>query len=172
MDDQYRIWSVVRNMRIMNRTDQEGALVEVGVAFIGKRPPQSYEQNRARRYEVAETKLESGLWSVADASGQLAEVRPDDGDMRKESRQLIPVDVLIEVFEGDKVVKSENTVTENISRGGAAVFTSLDVVPGTFVRMSSDRYQATVLAVVRGRRAGAQGITRLHLEFVGGEWPL
>ncbi|HEY6045709.1 MAG TPA: PilZ domain-containing protein [Pyrinomonadaceae bacterium] len=172
MEDQYRVWSVVRNIRIMNRSDQEAALIEVGVAFIGKNPPKSYAQNRARRYEVAQTKLESGLWSVADASGQLSEVRPDDGDMRKESRQLIPVDVLIEVFEGDKVVKSENTVTENISPGGAAVFTSLDVVPGTFVRMSSDRYQAAVLAVVRGRRVGAEGITRLHLEFVGGEWPL
>lgn len=69
-------------------------------------------------------------------------------------------------------MQSENTVTENISRWGAAVFTSLDVVPGAFVKMSSDRYQAAVLAIVRARRTGAEGIMRLHLEFVGSEWPL
>jgi hypothetical protein len=109
---------------------------------------------------------------VADASAQLSEVVPDNDELRKESRQLIPVDVLIEVFKGDKLVKSEYTVTENISRWGGAVFTSLDVVPGTFVKMSSERYAAAVLAVVRARRAGPGGIMRLHLEFVGGEWPL
>jgi hypothetical protein len=48
----------------------------------------------------------------------------------------------------------------------------MDVAPGTFVKMSSERYQTAVLAVVRSRRAGAEGITRLHLEFVGSEWPL
>jgi hypothetical protein len=144
----------------------------VGVAFIGKRPPRTHDQNPALRYEVAQTKLESGLWSVADASSQLLQVIPDDDDLRKESRQLIPVDVLIEVFEGEKLVQSENSVTENIGCWGAAVFTTLDVVPGTFVKMSSERYQAAVLAVVRARRPGPEGIMRLHLEFVGGEWPL
>lgn len=171
-EDQYRVWSIVRNVRMLKRVNEQGALIEVGVAFIGKRPPKGHEQNPALRYEVAQTKLESGLWSVSDASGELSHITPDNDELRKESRQLIPVEVLIEVFEGDKLVKSESTVTENISRWGAAVFTSLDVVPGAFVKMSSDRYQAAVLAVVRGRRAGADGITRLHLEFVGSEWPL
>jgi len=171
-EDQYRVWSIVRNVRMLNPKTEKGALIEVGVAFIGKRPPKSHEQNPALRYEVAQTKLESGLWSVADASNQLSQVTADDDELRRESRQLIPVDVLIEVFEGNKLVKSENTVTENISRWGAAVFTTLEVVPGTFVKMSSDRYRAAVLAVVRGRRAGADGIARLHLEFVGSEWPL
>jgi hypothetical protein len=157
---------------MLNPKTERGALIEVGVAFIGKRPPKSHDQNRALRYEVAQTKLESGLWSVADASGQLSEVVPDNDELRKESRQLIPVDVLIEVFEGDKLVNSEYTVTENISRWGGAVFTSLDVVPGTFVKMSSERYHAAVLAVVRARRPGPDGIMRLHLEFVGSEWPL
>lgn len=172
-EDQYRVWSVVRNVRMLNPKTEKGALIEAGVAFIGKRPPKSHDQNRALRYEVAQTRLESGLWSVADGSRELSEVIPDDDNLRKESRQLIPVDVLIEVFEGDKLVQSENTVTENISRWGAAVFTSLDVAPGTFVKMSSDRYQAAVLAIVRARRAaGLGGVMRLHLEFVGSEWPL
>jgi hypothetical protein len=171
-EDQYRIWGVVRNVKLLNPAKEKGALVEVGIAFIGKRAPQSFEANPAKRYEIAQTELEAGLWTTADSSEQLSEVAQIDNDKRKESRQLIPVEVLIEVFDEGKLVMSENTVTENIGRKGAAIFTALDIAPGVFVKMSSEQYQAVVLAVVRGKHRGADGITRLHLEFVGSEWPL
>jgi hypothetical protein len=38
--------------------------------------------------------------------------------------------------------------------------------------MSSAQHNVTVLAVVRTRRKGDDGIMRLHLEFVGSQWPL
>ena len=171
VEDQYRVWSIVRNVRFLDQKTEKGGLVEVGVAFIGKRPPRSYQTNPTRRYEIAQTKLESELWAAQeDSAEQLSEIQIDD--KRKESRQLIPVDVLIEVFDADKLVGSEHTVTENISQRGAAIFTALNLEAGTLIRMTSDRYNASVLAVVRARRLGADGITRLHLEFVGSEWPL
>lgn len=171
IEDQYRVWSLVRNVRLLDPQKTKGALVEVGVAFIGKRPPASYEADPKRRYEIAQTKLESELWNAHETTPeQLTEVSSDD--KRCESRQLIPVEVLIQVFDGANLIASENTVTENISRKGAAVFTSLEAAPGTFVKMSSARHNAIVLAVVRARRNGADGIARLHLEFVAGEWPL
>jgi hypothetical protein len=171
VEDQYRVWSIVRNAHLLEQKTPKDSLLEVGVAFIGKRPPKSYDENPARRYEIAQTKLESQLWAAQeDSVEQLAEIISDD--RRRESRQLIPIDVLIEVYDADKIVNSEQSVTENISRKGAAVFTALDLQPGTFVRMSSERYNAVVLGVVRGRRAAADGITRLHLEFIGSEWPL
>ena len=170
-EDQYRVWSIVRNALMLDQKMPKDPLLEVGVAFIGKRPPRSFDQNPARRYEIAQTKLESQLWAAQeDSVEQLTEVVIDD--KRKESRQLIPIDVLLEVYDADKIVNSEQSVTENISRKGAAVFTALDLEPGTFVRMSSERYNAVVLGVVRARRAGTDRITRLHLEFVGREWPL
>jgi hypothetical protein len=171
VEDQYRVWSLVRNVQLLDPKEVKGALIEVGVAFIGKRPPRSYENDPTRRYQVAQTKLEAELWSAQeDSVNRLTELFSEE--KRKESRQLIPIDVLIEVFDKDKLVASENTVTENISRRGAAVFTSLDIGPGTFIKMSSARYNVAVLAVVRRRRKAGDGITRLHLEFVGGEWPL
>jgi len=45
-------------------------------------------------------------------------------------------------------------------------------LPGSFVKLSSEQYGASVLAIVRARRAAADGIPRLHLEFIGSEWPL
>lgn len=171
VEDQYRVWSIVRNARLLEQKKPKDSLLEVGVAFIGKRPPKSYEEDPTRRYEIAQTKLESQLWAAQeDSVEQLAEIKIDE--KRRESRQLIPVGVLIEVYEADKIVTTEQSVTENISRKGAAIFTSLDLEPGTFVKMSNERYNASVLGVVRQRRAGADGITRLHLEFIGSEWPL
>lgn len=171
VEDQYRVWSIVRNVRLLKQQTATDSLVEIGVAFIGKRPPRSYLENPTRRYGIAQTKLESELWTAQEGPAEhLSELTSDD--KRKESRQLIPVDVFLEAYDAEKVVHREHTVTENISRKGAAVFTSFDLQPGAFVKMSSERYNAEVLAVVRARRTGIDGITRLHLEFVGSEWPL
>jgi hypothetical protein len=89
------------------------------------------------------------------------------------TRHNIPVEVLIEVFARDGGISaSESTVTENISPEGASVFTTLDLLPGRFVKISSQQYPSAMLAVVRDRRTAPDGIGRLHLEFVGSEWPL
>lgn len=172
VEDQYRVWSLVRNVKLLDPGAAKDALVEIGVAFVGKRPPRSFEKDPARRYEIAQSSSEAGLWRVQEEAGQLlSEVSVTD--KRKETRHTIPIGVLIEVFDKEKGLShSENTVTENISRQGAAVFTTLDISPGRFVKLSSEQYGASVLAVVRARRTGADGIPRLHLEFVGSEWPL
>ncbi len=95
------------------------------------------------------------------------------GDPRPETRHNIPMDVIVEAFdESGQVSATETTVTENISRRGAAVFTTLDVARGRFVRLTSSQYQISVIGAVRARRTGADGITRLHLEFVDKQWPL
>ena len=170
IEDQYRVWSLVRNVKLLE--PGAGALVEIGVAFVGKHPPRSFASDPSRRYEMAQSHLETGLWSVKEESEEMiSEVLVTD--KRKESRHAIPIAVLIEVFGANgELSEGESTVTENISPQGAAVFTTLDVTPGHFVKVTSEQYATSRLATVRARRAGPDGIPRLHLEFVGGEWPL
>ena len=172
VEDQYKVWSLVRNVKLLDPSREKGALVEIGVAFVGKRPPRSFDADPSRRYEIAKSSAEVGLWAVREESGEsISEVAVTD--KRKDSRHIIPVEVLIEVFSKDgSFLQREDTVTENISRQGAAIFTTLDLSPGRFVRISSQQYQAALVAVVRSRRTAADGIARLHLEFVGSEWPL
>lgn len=172
IEDQYRVWSLVRNLRLLDPASEKGALVEIGVAFVGKRPPRSFEVDPTRRYEVAQSSTEAGLWAVKEESAEsLAEGATTEKP--RETRHNIPTEVLIEVFAKDgSFSESENTVTEDISQHGASVFTTLSVSPGRFIRITSEQYRAAALAVVRGRRLGADGIARLHLEFVGSEWPL
>ena len=172
VEDQYRVWSLVRNVKLLDHASQKGALVEIGVAFVGKRPPRSFEEDPTRRYEIAKSINELGLWTVTEESSEsISEVSATD--KRKETRHSIPVEVLIEVFALDgTLAQSESSVTENISPQGAAIFSTLDLAPGRFVKLTSQQYQSPLLAVVRNRHVAADGIVRLHLEFVGCEWDL
>ena len=170
IEDQYRVWSLVRNVKLLDPLAEKGSLVEIGVAFVGKRPPRSFETDPAKRYEIAESNTEAGLWAVKEESGDSLAETPAKP---RETRHNIPIEVLIEAFTQDgSLSESEKTVTENISKHGAAVFTTLNLSAGRFVKITSEQYQTSVLGVIRTRSLGANGIARLHMEFIGSEWPL
>ncbi len=79
----------------------------------------------------------------------------------------------VELFDQEgAVIKTEHTVTENISSHGATLFTTLDIPVGRFVRITSEQYRITVHAAIRSRRTGADGVARIHVEFIDKEWPL
>jgi len=166
VEDQYRVWALVR--RIQQADSPKGVpLFEIGVAFIGKRPPRSYDEDPSRRYESA---------AQPESFSQVEDWVPPEmatDDKRIHTRHNIPVDMMIEILDdkGD-VIGSEQTVTENISNRGAAIYTTLDLPPGRFVRLSSEQFKLTVHAAIRGRSKGASGVERIHVEFIDREWPL
>ncbi len=138
----------------------------VSVVFVGDEVPAGHEREDAVHFEYLIE--DDGRFRLqrkaASAKGR---------DCRRESRMFIPVEVIIEALDaGGQVLAREHTVTENISRSGAAVWTTLDVEPKQLVRIKSDAYAVTLVSIVRARRLGPDGITRLHLEFTGGQWPL
>ena len=170
-DPQYRVWGLSR--RCIPIGSSAKPEYSVGMAFIGKNPPADYLEHPSRLYELMErTDADSGLWHIGQA-----DLRADDShlskELRKQTRYFIPEPVLIEEHD-DKgnVLRSEQTVTENISLGGAAVFSSITAERGTFLRFVSERYDINILSVVRGSRVGQDGITRLHLEFIDRLFPL
>ena len=164
-EDQYRVWSLVRNLKQLDPATEKGAIVEIGVAFVGKHPPVSFLRYPAQLYTIAP--LERGQWSIKEQPATA------DTDKRKESRHTIPIEVTIElVGDAGTAGQKEETVTENISPKGAAVFSMLDLQPGRFLRMTCAQQDVAIFAVVRDRRIGSDGIPRLHLEFIGSEWPL
>lgn len=175
IEDQYRVWALVRHTKVLpSQSKDDMPRFEVGVAFVGKRLPPSAEQDPTKLYDVA-AQTETGLWDLREQLDRAAEEQERERAYveRPETRHSIPVGVTVEVFdESGKVSASETTVTENISQHGAAVFTTLGVERGSYVRLISDQYQMSVLAEVRGRSRGAGGITRLHLRFVDQSWPL
>lgn len=172
IEPQYKVWSLVRYFRPLPREERNLPRFIVGVAFVGKRPPPSFEIDPTRRYEVAPTPTESGLWSLQEQAQRPPHFVPIE-DARPETRHHIPVEVVVETYtDKGEVAATETTVTENLSRRGAAVFTTLAVAKGRFVRITSAQYGISVIAAVRAHRPGPDGVMRLHLEFVDRAWPL
>lgn len=168
VEDQYRVWALVRYVRQTSPPDGKVLLFEVGVAFVGKQPPRSYEADPAKRYEIGA--LTPGhLTKVDDWTPE--ELSPSD--KRSHTRHNIPVDMLVETFkENGEVDFSERTVTENISLQGAAIYTTLNLPVGRFVRLTSEQYKTSLYAAVRGYSMGPSGMPRIHVEFIDREWPL
>lgn len=176
VETQYKVWSVVRNVRPHDpraakpSARSEAPRFEVGVAFVGKRPPASYEQDPSTRYEIKNLSPSEGSYVLAERLAPQQSTRPE---RTVDTRLAMPLDVLIEAFDNEGApVMREQTVTENISRRGASVWTTLSIERGRFVRLTSTGQRLSVMAAVRARRVGPDGITRLHLEFIDREWPL
>jgi len=169
IEDQYRVWALVRHLT--PRQDAGGQLrYDIGVAFTGKNPPASFVRDPSTRYESDSISAENNLW-------QLREVEKEDknatASRSKETRLQMAIPVSVEVFDEEgRVSASEQTVTENISRRGASVWTTLKVDRGRFVRLTSVETGLSVLSAVRAARTGPDGIPRLHLEFIDRQWPL
>lgn len=163
LEDQYRIWAIVRHMRPSISGDRR--LFDVGVAFIGKRPPKSYEKEPWKRYDIATNTFNE-------------ETNPEDlltpfADQRAYTRHNIAVDMRVEVIDTNgEVVESEQSVTEEISAKGATLFTTLQIPEGRFIRLIGEQYGVTAHAAIRSRSTGANGIPRIHVEFIDREWPL
>ena len=171
LEPQYKVWGIVRHcipIRDKNKKDEKYA---IGTAFIGKHPPNSYHEDPAKLYEISHRE-ETRFWHVVEAPSI-----PDESNLPKEDRRhtryQIPIGISLEVLDdiGNSVAK-ETTVTENISLGGASVFTGLNAHVGSFLRVTSEQYNVTITAIVRGKRNGRDGIPRLHLEFFDRYFPL
>jgi hypothetical protein len=169
IEDQYRVWAVVRHL-----TPRQGAdallRYDIGVAFTGKNPPASFVREPATRYVVESISAENNLWQVREAEEKETS---SSATRSKETRLQMAVPVRVEAFDEEgRVSASEQTVTENISRRGASVWTTLKVDRGRFVRLTSADTGLSILAAVRANRTGPDGIPRLHLEFIDRQWPL
>ncbi|HSE19573.1 MAG TPA: PilZ domain-containing protein [Pyrinomonadaceae bacterium] len=165
VEDQYKIWAVVRYIK--TSIVEKQTVFDVGVAFIGKRAPASYEKEPWKRYDISTTTFQA-LTAPEDMLTPFSGV-----DQRAYTRHNIAVDMRIEVVDpSGEVIETEQTVTENISTKGATLFTTLEIPLGRFVRLTSEQYRITTHAAIRARSTGADGVPRIHVEFIDKEWPL
>lgn len=171
LEPQYRIWGLVRRCVPLTNGSPVAHSYALGVAFIGKNPPAAFGDDPATLFDLA-TREDGGLWQLVDA-----EANPNEDDLpahlRRHTRFAIPESLLLEMLdENGDVAASEVSVTENLSLGGAAVFTSFNVEPGAFLRVRSERHELSIISIVRGKHIGSDGIIRLHLEFIDHMFPL
>lgn len=158
----YRVWSLVQYCESVTAGDP--ANFHIGVAFIGKHPPRSYRRDPQQHYRISGVGGE-GMWSVDEARTPFKK--------RSDVRFWKPVELYLALIDTrDGATGGERTVAENVSRSGAAVFTTLDVGIGDRVKFISAEYDFSGLAVVCNRQVGDDGRTRLHLKFVHTAFPV
>lgn len=158
----YRVLGLVQHCQPMTNGDTAG--YHVGVAFVGKHAPESYKENPNQNYKICGMN-DNGLWKITEARSPFK--------VRRHLRYWAGVDLYLALVDSHRdSVAGEKTVTENISKSGAAVFSTLDVNAGDRVKFISEKYDFSGLAVVCNRQNGADGRQRLHLQFVENSFPV
>ena len=171
-EEQYNVWALVRHATPLSPEQPERLpRFEIGVAFIGKHPPVSFEADPSQRFEIISAPVEENLWEMRERP-DLEALSAGAGERRAQPRRAMTFDVVIEVYDAEGNVQArEAATTENVSRRGMAVLTELDVVRGRYLRVRSAHFGLAIIAAVRRMRRGADGRKRLHLEFVDQQWP-
>jgi hypothetical protein len=158
----YRVWGLVQHCESV--VAEEPATFHIGVAFIGKDAPDSHLENSRQHYRISGVD-ETGMWTVAESRTPFRK--------RADVRFWKSIDLylaLIDTRSGSR--GGERTTAENVSRSGAAVFTTLDVGIGDRVKFICAEYDFSGLAVVCNRQVGEDHMTRLHLKFVENTFPV
>lgn len=158
----YAVFGLVQHCHLLTNEDASG--YHVGVAFVGKKPPESYREDPTQSYRICGMS-EDGLWKIKEAAKAF---KP-----RKDPRFYQSINHYLAVIDAQKTaIAGERTTTENISKSGAAVITSLDINVGDRVKFISEEYDFSGLAVVCNRKVSADGRARLNLQFVGNSFPI
>jgi hypothetical protein len=148
----YNVHAIVRNTTAL----PQGA-IRVGVLFLGRHPPRGHEQNPG------------GLYLLH--SDWVAGVGPGPGVTAIERRAHPRYDLAVQL----KLTRpepvafgapSEETVTRNVSTGGAMVLTTLPVCRNDIVLVEDLQGFLRSRAEVRGVFIGKDNIPRLNLRFL------
>jgi hypothetical protein len=143
-EQSYRIFALVRNTR------SGGGGRVAGVMFIGKVPPKGYDTKPGGRYRLPDDPLTDRV--VAR------------GERRQRERLQLFVNLRLRRLASSGPFE-EQTVTENVCRGGARVFTTLPVVTGETLTVTDLEDKVAVEALVCHVYAGPDRVKRLNLRF-------
>jgi hypothetical protein len=144
-DTSYRVYALVRDVYNM------GSTARIGVMFLGKNPPRGYETNPGGRY--------------------LLPTDPPPVPKERRGGNRVEVFVNLRLVRRNGSVQTEQTVTENLGRGGVRVMTSLPVEKGEILLVEDAGGSFSLRAEIRNVFVGKDGIPRLNLRFIDGQAP-
>jgi PilZ domain-containing protein len=143
----YRIFGLVRSV------NAETGVARVGVMFLGRHPPKGYEHNPG------------GLFLLP------SDAPPAPAERRRLPRLEVFVNLRVRRLVPAAGLREEQTIAENIGKGGARVLTSLEVSKGEVVEVEEVGGPFRARAEVRNVYVGPDHIPRLNLCFLDAEAP-
>ena len=160
-EELYQIWGLVQSC-YMSIT-AELAAYQVVVALVGKEPPASYTGNPLQNYRISGSN-EDGLWKITESETQFVQ--------RRDVRYWEKIDVYLAIVDARGTTGGEKTRTENVSTSGAAVLTTLDLKIGDRVKLISEEFDFSGLAVVCNAQSLKGAHSKLNLQFVQSKFPV
>ena len=143
-EQSYRIYAIIRNTRAGT-----GSVRVAGVMFIGKVPPKGYEAKPGGRYRLPDDPITGPVQRV---------------ERRRRERMQLFVNLRLRRLGADGPLE-EQTVTENVCRGGARVPTTLPVAAGDALTVVDLEDKVAAEAVVCNVYIGRDKVMRLNLQF-------
>jgi len=163
-EDVYPMLAVVQNCYATTRDDSPA--FHVGVAFIGKRVPETYKIDPGQCYRITGMNKD-GLWQVVEAANVFK--------TRRHSRFSRRLEVGISVRDKETRTSQKHRVfTKDVSVGGMSVWGPLGVQVGDRVKVSSEPHNFYAIALVRNRidNAGDETKSLVNFEFEGADFPV
>jgi hypothetical protein len=147
-DPSYKVYTLVRDVFPAWPANR------VGVMFLGEHPPKGYEQNPGGRYLLP------------------TDAKPAPKERRQYTRLDVFINLKLRRSNADGTsIQEEQTVTENLSRGGARVYTALKVDKGEILEVEDPAGSFSTRVEVRNVFVGKDGVPRLNLRFLDGAAP-
>ncbi len=158
----YRVWGLVQHCSPVSGDGESG--FHVGVAFVGKHVPRSYNENPLQSYRIAGMH-EDGTWRIVEAKSDFV--------VRRHPRYWVSLEIYLSALDDDKnMITDEKAATENVSLSGAAVYSDLDVNIGDSVNFDCVAHNFSAIAIVRNRQDYDNELPKLHLEFINAAFPV
>jgi hypothetical protein len=160
------VYAIVRHVEAVEER------FRVGVMFFGKEPPKGFDAHPGALYFLPGDTREEPSTGTVPLRAVAEPVAPDPGGRRQSPRFRIFVDfVMRQVDEWGTVLAEELTVAENVSLGGACVYTSLPLRVGHVVHVQERGGTFEARAEVRDTYVGVDRIRRVSLSFLDGRGP-
>ena len=126
----------------------------VGVMVLGKDPPKGYELKPGELYRLP------------------TDPRPPPKERRQYTRLDVFINLRLRRTDGiGSGPQEEQTVTENLSRGGFRAPTAMAVAKGEILLVEDPGGSFSTRAEVRNVYIGKDGVPRINLRFLDGEAP-
>lgn len=160
----YPMLGVVQNC--YKTTVNDKTVYHVGVAFIGKKVPESYKANPRQSYRISGM-TDEGLWEAVEATAQF---KP-----RKESRLWRRFEVSLSIRdEKNRTSKKETLMSRDVSRGGMSIWGQINARIGDRIKVSSKVHDFYSIALIRNITINEKNASQsiISIEFVGAEFPM
>lgn len=165
----YGIYAIVRGID----ADSASEAQLVRVQFFGQEPPRGYRDNPGARFltpaDLEAERLEKQKARRAQPQKEEEPAPADpDGRRRHERFDIFVNFTLQEIDEWGAVLREEQTVAENVSRGGSRLLTAGRYAKGDEIVLRERDGAYETRAIVRNAYVGPDGVRRINVEFIDG----